>query len=307
MVPPPTGRSDAPPSLEHLLRQSFNKDPEARPPSAEAVGRALQDAERELQLSPTPFELRVDDPLILERRAEDEEGTRAAAPRTVAGAFGPSTAEMAPGAGGYTTDRLPSYPQWSVEGRTQDDPARRAPVPSGRPGAGPGADAAGEAELEPDHTLRRAAVVPDSVPAVVEGRRRRPLLVAAVAAVVALAVCGGVVAVLLAARPGPSAGPMTSTVATTVVPLVPAPAAPTNVTVSVRGSVAHVAWQSPGAMAGDRYRVAEVSGGQSGAFVQVAGRSATVRGVKAGTIVCFEVATVRAEQISSPSAPGCGR
>lgn len=53
----PITRADVPDSLRHLLAQGRALDPSHRPPSAVAFGQALQDIERELQLSSTALDV----------------------------------------------------------------------------------------------------------------------------------------------------------------------------------------------------------------------------------------------------------
>lgn len=57
-APVPTiERADVPASLQHLLAAAMAKDPEARPASALALARQIQDIERELRLSPTQIDI----------------------------------------------------------------------------------------------------------------------------------------------------------------------------------------------------------------------------------------------------------
>lgn len=56
-APPILSRTDIPPSLSALLRSALSKDPAARPPSAEALGRALQGVEADMRLAQTPLEV----------------------------------------------------------------------------------------------------------------------------------------------------------------------------------------------------------------------------------------------------------
>jgi len=73
----PTGRGDVPESLERLLRQAMAKSPAARPQSAAALARALQQIEAEQQLAVTTFEVREDPGGVRSRTVDpDEDGTR---------------------------------------------------------------------------------------------------------------------------------------------------------------------------------------------------------------------------------------
>jgi serine/threonine protein kinase len=74
---PPTGRSDAPPALEHLLAQTLDRDPAARPRSAEALARALQDVEQSLRLAPTQMPtMQVKPATASDAMDRDDDGTR---------------------------------------------------------------------------------------------------------------------------------------------------------------------------------------------------------------------------------------
>ncbi|PJJ61567.1 serine/threonine-protein kinase [Compostimonas suwonensis] len=59
--PAPTGRSDVPARLEHVLAKAMSKRPDARPASALEFIRELQGVEVELGLPQTPIEVAVDD------------------------------------------------------------------------------------------------------------------------------------------------------------------------------------------------------------------------------------------------------
>ena len=57
VVPPPTGHPDAPPSLELLLSRGLAKDPDRRPPSAQALADELQRIQAEIGCPVTPLDL----------------------------------------------------------------------------------------------------------------------------------------------------------------------------------------------------------------------------------------------------------
>lgn len=78
----PTGRGDVPASLERVLRRAMSKDPSARPASAAAFARSLQEVEIEQQLAMTMLDLRDDGSTDVRQRGgpEDEDGTRLKGP-----------------------------------------------------------------------------------------------------------------------------------------------------------------------------------------------------------------------------------
>jgi len=57
----PSGRPDAPASLEEVLRRSMAREPGARHPGAASFARELQDVQRELGLSATAVEVAIDE------------------------------------------------------------------------------------------------------------------------------------------------------------------------------------------------------------------------------------------------------
>jgi serine/threonine protein kinase len=349
-TPPPTGRSDAPGSLEHLLHQALAKDPDSRPSSAAAFAHALQDIERELQLAPTAFEVRIDDPVAPERRPDDEDRTRASAVRTVR-PTGPTPAALAPptpvpqSPSRQPTAGLRPWEQSAPAARptSGSDPqtgrlveeretlARRYDYPpagtalkqgeAGPPVGGSGPQAVAEPDTRArahrpgsDDTIRRGPVVrsaPTSSEMAAPGADKRRFMIMGAAAMVV--VVAAVAAVLLL-RSSPSnkqtadsqGSRNTSGPTTTAPPLVPDPTAPTDIRVTVKAGVAQITWSAPGALKGDIYRVLRVDPGHTnGPFTQVRGLAATVKGIGSGQTPCFEVATVRDDQISDPSSPTC--
>lgn len=79
-APQPTGRSEAPASLELLLRQGLSKRPGDRPATAAAFARALRDIENRMGFSPTDLRGAIPDPDSDRRRtADDDDPTRDAA------------------------------------------------------------------------------------------------------------------------------------------------------------------------------------------------------------------------------------
>lgn len=80
---PPTGRVDVPEALERLFRQAMAKQPGDRPPSAEALARALQDVEVEMGLTPTPLEIRTELLRAASSQRSDGDGTRLKAPTVI--------------------------------------------------------------------------------------------------------------------------------------------------------------------------------------------------------------------------------
>jgi hypothetical protein len=88
---PPTGRADVPASLERLLAQAMAKDPDARPQSALAFARSLQEIEQEQRFSRTAI-------VVLDEQGQttladqsapapgaDDDRTRVRAPQSVQG------------------------------------------------------------------------------------------------------------------------------------------------------------------------------------------------------------------------------
>jgi serine/threonine protein kinase len=314
--PPQTGRSDAPASLEHLLQQALAKDPASRPPTAATLAHALQDVERELQLAPTPFEVRIDDPVTPERRADDEERTRAGSVRTVRPATpaAPSRPsglrpwEVAPAPAGRADPRPPNSAPLA------DEPTRaRVGRATAEVAAAP-ASGSGPANHRPgtDDTVRRGPT-PVVTPAPEHtrspsGSKERLVLIGSGAAVIVAAVIVVVITLssghgnnVAAGNPGTASGPTT-----TDAPLVPDPTAPTGIQVTVAAGVARITWSAPGALKGDTYRVLRVDLGHANdPFTQVKGLVARVKGIGSDQTPCFEVATIRADQISDPSTPTC--
>ena len=273
--PAPLGRPGVPHSLEYLLRQGLSRRPEDRPGSALSFARGLQDIERELRLDPTPIEVQ-EDAVVHERRADDSEGTRAAPLRVVA-------------------------PLPAVEAAPEDRTRLRA-------GVSPLAVDGG-----PTRTRLRLSTGPGPQEAVTDTgaggteRSRRAVTTAAVTA--ALVIVGALAAVILGGHGSPAATTTSTTRSasqtTTAPPLLVSPSPPSAVTVTVAGSTAAVSWTPDGPEPGDLYRVLRVDPGQQTPFVQTTATHASVGGLAPGARPCFEVAVVRAQQLSDPSAPAC--
>lgn len=138
--PPPTGRSDVPPSVERILARGLAREPSMRFASAEGFARALQEVEIELGYPPTTVPFANDRQQLGEvapvtRPVDDDEATRFGGPVRVSPQ---PTSPAAPPSGpvsfndhdGRTDERpKPAHPD-----RTQIRPGDRpAPPPSPTP------------------------------------------------------------------------------------------------------------------------------------------------------------------------------
>ena len=212
---PTTGRADVPVSLERLLSLAMAKDPAARPASALAFARALQEIEQEQRFPRTAM-------VVLDEQGQttladhsgprpedaDEDRTRVRSPKAVQ-AQGPAPARPAPAA----------Y-QSRLSGSTTIPSASAAPVTThhGRPGlAAAHDDAAEEGTVRVDRSRARQASGATEEPTSQETRPQAQISPAVTIGVVAGLVVAlvGVGAWALAGR-GDTPEPAPTTAAPTV-------------------------------------------------------------------------------------------
>jgi len=193
LPPPPTGRADAPASLERLLQQAMAKQESARPKTALAFARALQVIEQEQRLARTDIVVEGLGPAAARQVRSSSDKTdqtrlraaRPLAPQSRAEAAAPMPARPAP-----PTVARPAFPSPRPAG--PPGPAAAASRPTARRHAAGGGH-------EPA-TIRRpatpAAPSPDDKPA---GKRGVKLVHVAIVAAAALVIVV-VVGVILATR-----------------------------------------------------------------------------------------------------------
>ncbi|PJI94983.1 serine/threonine-protein kinase [Luteimicrobium subarcticum] len=137
----PTGRSDAPPSLEMALATAMAKNPQARYPSVLELARALQHVQIELGLAVTPIDLLDDSGVVQDdvvSSGDDDQGTRLRGvvsidPSGAGGARAPRPAQG--GAPGTPGGRSDVADPWQAARRPGRDvpPTFDAPVPVAPP------------------------------------------------------------------------------------------------------------------------------------------------------------------------------
>jgi hypothetical protein len=233
---PPIGRDDVPPAFELLLRQAMHRDPQSRPPSAAAFGRAMQGIERELGLAPTEFELATTEPTAREVRPDDADATRAKRIQVV------------------DPDGETPPPIAAVPGAASAPPAP-ARERVGMPDVPAAAD-----------TIRQPKAAPAAPPAVVgpaaestlppEGSNRRKWATIIAVAVLAVVLLGAVASTLVGGDDDPSSSPTTEPEGEDVFNVEQPPSAPTNASIVVDAGIATVTWDEPAdASPSDTYTV----------------------------------------------------
>lgn len=297
---PPTGRGDAPPTLERVLALALARDPANRYESAAAFGRALQGVEAELGLAQTPLRI-ADTSAVPPPRPvdpDDDDSTRFRSPQRVEAQPPPP-----PPPGAAATPPPPPPP----------------PPPGAPPAAAPvvawteGAPVAVDGGLG-DRTVHRGGAVPapPSPPAGTSGAPvessdeqagNRRLILSVLGAVVVV----GFVAFLMS-RSGGSTGPdPSSTTTPNTSPLVTSGAPPRPESVRIEagddgGQV--VTWSSKDEADGDQYQVFFTDGPDD-----LAGEAVLVEEqrleVDDDDRICVTVETVRAGRVSDPSTEVC--
>ncbi len=306
---PTTGRADVPVSLERLLSLAMAKDPAARPASALAFARALQEIEQEQRFPRTAM-------VVLDEQGQttladhsgprpedaDEDRTRVRSPKAVQ-AQGPAPARPAPAA----------Y-QSRLSGSTTIPSASAAPVTThhGRPGlAAAHDDAAEEGTVRVDRSRARQASEATEERTSPETRPQAQISPAVTIGVVAGLVVAlvGVGAWALAGR-GATPEPAPTTAAPTVAgptdDLLSIPQTPAVEARAVAGGV-RFGWTYAGRERVDtfRVRVAPAPDALGEAKYQVAKEPThTVRTSK-GRQLCAQVQVVRSGTSSVWSEPAC--
>lgn len=305
---PSTGRADVPVSLERLLSLAMSKDPAARPATALALARALQEVEQEQRFPRTAM-------VVLDEQGQttladhsgprpgdaDEDRTRVRSPKAVHGQ-GPAPARPAPAA----------YPS-PVSGSTAVPVASTALVSTHPATTGLHDGLADEGTVRVDRSrARQAAEGPEPAGAAAAGPRQQ----VQISPVVVLGVVGGLVLALIgvgawalagrgaAPQPVPSRAPRT--VAGPTDDLLSIPQTPA---IEARGLVGEVrfSWSYGEAEQRDtfRLRVAPSAQALADATYQVAkDASRTVKAAK-GRQVCAQVQVVRSGTSSIWSDPAC--
>jgi protein kinase-like protein len=307
---PTTGRADVPVSLERLLALAMAKDPGARPASALAFARALQEIEQEQRFARTAM-------VVLDEQGQttladhsgprpedaDEDRTRVRSPKAVQ-AQGPAPARPA----------LAAHPS-RLSGATTIPAASAAPVTTNHGRAALAAahdDAAEEGTVRVDRSRARQI----SAGTTEELTAQEPRPQAQISPAVVMGVVAGLVVALVgvgawalagrgaAPRPVPTTAPRT--VAGPTDDLLSIPQTPV---IEARGLVGEVrfSWSYLAAEKGDtfRLRVASTAQGLAEARYQVAkDASRTVKAAQ-GRPVCAQVQVVRSGTSSIWSGPAC--
>lgn len=293
----PTGRADAPATLERVLANALARDPSNRYHSAAAFGRALQGVEAELGLAQTP--LRIADTSSVPPRTtdpEDDDSTRLRAVQRV----DPDGIRPSPGDPPVPSARIAGVPGPDPTSHPRRDPAvgwadaSAAPLPD----AGLG-----------DRTVqRRAAAAPSATPAEAgppsTGPDRRRLLLSLAGAAFLLAVVGFVLS-----RSGGQAEderpPTTTTPDTSPLVVAGAPPRPDDVRIERSdGGGQVVTWSDRGAAEGDAYQVFFTDGPAELAGEATTAPEAQLQ-VETDRRICVIVETIREGRVSPASTEAC--
>jgi serine/threonine protein kinase len=304
---PSTGRADVPVSLQRLLTQSMAKDPAARPDTALAFARALQEIEQEQRFPRTAIVV-LDEQgqtTLADQSAPDGDGdddrTRVRSPKAVH-AQTPAPARTAPRA----------YQQ-PMSGSTSIPAAASTAVTSNQASSalgtrGPASDSglAEEGTVRVDRASARAATETPEAPAAPTAQISGGVVMAVVAVLV-LALAG----TLFWAFGGREREPVTPPAKTVARPsddsALDIPQVPTMSVRPVTGGVAF-SWSYPGAQKGDTFRF------RSAATVDAVAKAGTsaplptstkLVKVAKGTQVCGQARVVRGGQQTNWSAPTC--
>ena len=307
---PSTGRADVPVSLERLLSLAMSKDPAARPATALALARALQEVEQEQRFPRTAM-------VVLDEQGQttladhsgprpgdaDEDRTRVRSPKAVH-AQGPAPARPAPAA----------YPS-PLSGSTSVPAASATPVSTNHAAGSPATTGlhdglADEGTVRVDRSrARQAAEGPEPAAAGLRSRAQisPAVVVGVVGALVLALVAVGAWALAgrgAAPRPVPTTAPRT--VAGPTDDLLSIPQTPA---IEARGLVADVrfSWSYPAAEKGDtfRLRVAPTAQGLAEARYQVTKDASRTVSAAKGRQVCAQVQVVRSGTSSIWSDPAC--
>jgi serine/threonine protein kinase len=281
----PTGKPGVPAGLEALLQYALARQPGARPQSAAALARALQEVERGLGYRPTDFfdGTVPTTPEPTRRGPDDPDGTRAQI-QVVA----PERSTSNPASLSSVPSR-PSPPSAPAHGPAPQTPAPWVEVPDALTGSRAGGVPVPEG-LEAQ-TQHRARPAPVSEPVVGDDRGAAPFPLRVVAAVVlVVAVLAVVIASVVGGSSGSGDDATTSTTGSNQLAQVEPVA---EVTAERVGSAIHVSWVDDGNPAGTSYVVSydDASG------------TPQQRSTEATSIVIDDAPTSRACIIVEPFAP----
>jgi hypothetical protein len=298
---PSTGRADVPVSLERLLAQAMAKDAAARPATALAFARALQEIEQEQRFTRTAIVV-LDEQghtALAEPAAtpavDDDDRTRIRSPRTVhAQDQGPTAAAPA-----LTPGHLPL-----AESTAADDLAEAGTVQVDRSRARAATEAgAGPAHRADEEDVRRAVDrSAEGAEPLAPGRVAPTVLVSALGAVVV--VLAGVAGWALLGRAGEAAPRPTATPSVVAEPtgdaVLSMPQTPTLQARAAAGAV-HFSWTYTGREKQDTYRLR--TGPSAAALPDAAWTveketSKAVPGAK-GSQICAQAMVLR-DGVSSP-------
>jgi len=309
---PTTGRADVPVSLERLLALAMAKDPGARPASALAFARALQEIEQEQRFARTAM-------VVLDEQGQttladhsgprpedaDEDRTRVRSPKAVQ-AQGPAPARPA----------LAAHPS-RLSGATTIPAASAAPVTTNHGRAALAAahdDAAEEGTVRVDRSRARQI----SAGTTEELTAQEPRPQAQISPAVVMGVVAGLVVALVGVgawalagrgeRPEPAPTTAAPTVAGPTDDLLSIPQTPTMEARALAGAV-RFGWVYAGAEKVDtfRVRVAPTTDALGEAKYQVTKEPTRTVKTSKGRQLCAQVQVVRSGTSSVWSEPACER